>query len=79
MTISMNIHGVASIKLGDIQSATRSYDNATFYWRSVDFLDSKGNRIMSVDTLTDNGYNLLVSDPVLDEMNAELPLLKEAA
>jgi hypothetical protein len=75
MSITMNIHDVASIKLGDIQSADRS-DGSTFYWRSFDFYDSKGHRILSADALTENGYNLLVSDPVVDEMNA--PLKKAA-
>jgi uncharacterized membrane protein len=71
----MNIHNVASIKLGEINSHTNS-DGTAFYWRSFDFYDSKGNRIFSADALTENGYNLLVSDPVLDEMNA--PLKKAA-
>ncbi len=75
MSISMNIHDVASIQLGGILNSTLS-DGRTIYWRSVNFLDSKGNRILSVDTITDNGYNLLVTDPVLDEMNA--PLKKAA-
>jgi hypoxanthine phosphoribosyltransferase len=71
----MNIHDVASIQLGGILNSTLS-DGRTIYWRSFNFIDSKGERILSVDTITDNGYNLLVTDPVLDEMNA--PLKKAA-
>ena len=70
MSITMNIHDVASIKLGDIKSATRGEGGSAFYWRSVYFLDSKGNRILSVDSITDDGYNLLVVDGELDALNA---------
>lgn len=68
MSISMNIHDVASIKLGDIQSAKRG-DGSTFYWRSIDFIDSKGHRILSADCFADNGYNLLIDDAEIAALN----------
>lgn len=77
MAISMNIHNVASIVPGEIYSGTCS-DGETHYWRDIEFFDTKGQRIFSVTTHTDYGYNLLISDPVIDDMNAELPLLQAA-
>ena len=71
--ITMNLHDISSITLGDICSAVRS-DGSTFYWRSIEFRDSKGHRILSVDPISDNGYNLLVADSELAQLNEPIKL-----
>lgn len=77
MSISMNVHNVASIKPGEIKAGALE-DGSQFYWRNIDFFDAKGACIFSVTTHTDNGYSLMITDSVIDEMNTELPLLKAA-
>ena len=77
MSMSMNLHGVSGVVLGDIRSAHHE-SGETFYYREIKFIDKNGESLMSLNSFSDDGYKLLVDDKELAEMNEELPLLKAA-
>ncbi len=77
MNMSMNIHNVAEIALGDIR-LNRLDSGKEFYIRSISLKDKTGHVLICIDSYSDDGYKLLVADTELAEMNAELPLLKAA-
>ena len=77
MSMSMNLHGVSGVVLGEIRSATYESGEA-FYYREIKFFDKNGKLLMSLNSFSDDGYKLLVDDKELAEMNEELPLLKAA-
>jgi hypothetical protein len=76
MSMTMNIHNVKSIELGEIQTHTLD-DCRVFYTRSIHFMDSNGVCVMRIDPFSDDGHDLLVSDPDLTQMMSEV--LKKAA
>jgi len=76
MSMSMNIHNVKSIELGEIQTHTLD-DGRVFYTRSIHFMDSNGVSILTIDPFSDDGHNLLVSDPDLTQIMSDV--LKKAA
>lgn len=67
MSMTMNIHGVKSIDLGDIKTHTLP-DGSVFYTRSIMVIDHQGNQVLCLEPFADNGHNLLIKDPVLEEM-----------
>jgi len=77
MSMSMNIHNVASIKLGDIKTMCRS-DGTVFSTRELIITGSDGKEILCLNPFSDDGYNLLVSDDELAGMMEEPTLLKAA-
>lgn len=76
MSMTMNIHNVKSIELGEIKTFQMA-GGESFYTRSIHFMDSNGVSILTIDPFSDDGYNLLVSDPDLTQMMSEV--LKKAA
>lgn len=77
MSMSMNLHGVSGVLLGEIRSATYA-SGEPYYYREIKFVDKNGESLLSINQFGDDGYKLLVDDKELAEMNAELPLLKAA-
>ena len=77
MSMSMNIHGVCGVSLGEILGSNYA-SGEPYYYREIKFLDKNGESLLSINQFSDDGYKLLVADAELAEMNAELPLLKAA-
>lgn len=77
MSMSMNLHGVCRVSLGEIRN-DRHEDGRDYYYREIQFFDKNGQSLLSINQFTDNGYNLLIADDELAEISEELPLLKAA-
>ena len=77
MSMSIYLHGVSGVVLGDIRTATYA-SGESYYYREIKFIDKNGETLLLINQFGNDGYKLLVDDKELAEMNAELPLLKAA-
>lgn len=76
MSMSMNIHGVCGVLLGEIIGSNYA-SGEPYYHREIKFIDKNGDSLLSISLFSDNGYSLLVDDKEIDSLQSD-DLLKAA-